>query len=66
MITPSRRAFVRFKDLADQKKEIFDEDIMSLVDDQSITALRPQEKLKFVGLTVQAGSRGPQICRSRA
>ena len=27
-------AFNRFKDLADRKKEVFDEDIMALVDDQ--------------------------------
>ena len=54
-------AFVRFKDLADQKKDIFDEDIMALVDDQSVKSLRPQEKVKFVALTVQAGNRGPQV-----
>ena len=45
--------FGRFKDLADKKKEIFDEDIMALVDDQ---ALRVNDNIKFVSLFVNAGS----------
>ncbi len=28
------KAFARFKDLADKKKEIFDEDLLALVEDQ--------------------------------
>ena len=50
-------AFVRFKDLADRKKEIFDEDIMALVDDE---VARADDRVKFVSLVVQAGSKGPQ------
>ncbi len=45
--------FGRFKDLADKKKEIFDEDIVALVDDQ---VLRINDTIKFVSLNVNAGS----------
>ena len=45
--------FGRFKDLADKKKEIFDEDIIALVDDQ---VLRGSDKVKFVSLIANAGS----------
>jgi 2-isopropylmalate synthase len=48
--------FVRFKDLADKKKEIFDEDIVALVDDE----VRDNDHVRFVALQVVAGSRGPQ------
>ena len=48
--------FVRFKDLADKKKEIFDEDIVALVDDE----VRDNDHIRFVALQVVAGSRGPQ------
>jgi 2-isopropylmalate synthase len=50
-------AFRRFKDLADRKKEIFDEDIIALVDDE---VGRAHERVKFVSLQVVAGSKGPQ------
>jgi 2-isopropylmalate synthase len=50
-------AFRRFKDLADKKKEIFDEDIVALVDD---AVGRSNEYIRFVSLQVVAGSRGPQ------
>jgi 2-isopropylmalate synthase len=50
-------AFRRFKDLADRKKEVFDEDIVALVDDE---VLRGHDRIKFVSLQVVAGSRGPQ------
>lgn len=50
-------AFSRFKDLADKKKEIYDEDIVALVDD---AALRGNDRIKFVSLQVVAGSKGPQ------
>jgi 2-isopropylmalate synthase len=50
-------AFRRFKDLADRKKEVFDEDIVALVDDE---VLRGHDRVKFVSLQVVAGSRGPQ------
>jgi 2-isopropylmalate synthase len=50
-------AFRRFKDLADRKKEVFDEDITALVDDEVI---RDHDHIRFVSLEVVAGSRGPQ------
>jgi 2-isopropylmalate synthase len=49
--------FRRFKDLADKKKEIFDEDILALVDD---AVVRSHEHIRFVSLQVIAGSKGPQ------
>ena len=51
-------AFRRFKDLADRKKEVFDEDIVALVDD---TVGSANDRVKFVALQVVAGSKGPQI-----
>lgn len=50
--------FVRFKDLADRKKDVFDEDLIALVDDSAIDAT--DKLIKFVSLTVIAGSEGPQ------
>ncbi len=50
-------AFRRFKDLADRKKVVYDEDIAALVDDE---VLRGQDRIRFVSLDVRAGSRGPQ------
>jgi 2-isopropylmalate synthase len=50
-------AFRRFKDLADRKKEVYDEDIVALVDDE---IQRVHERIKFVSLQVIAGSKGPQ------
>jgi 2-isopropylmalate synthase len=50
-------AFHRFKDLADKKKEIFDEDIIALVDDE---ISRGNDRIRFVSLQVMAGSKGPQ------
>ena len=50
-------AFQRFKDLADKKKHIFDEDIEALVDDEMATA---DDGIKVVALTVIAGTGGPQ------
>ena len=52
-----RDAFQRFKTLADKKKELFDEDIVAMVDD-SIQS--DDARLKFVSLQVRAGSKGPQ------
>ncbi len=50
-------AFSRFKDLADQKKEIFDEDIIAMVDDE---IGRASERIRFVSLGIHCGSDGPQ------
>jgi 2-isopropylmalate synthase len=50
-------AFRRFKDLADKKKDVYDEDIVALVDD---SVVRSNEHIRFVSLQVIAGSKGPQ------
>lgn len=50
-------AFKRFKDLCDKKKEVFDEDIIALVDDE---VLRNHDRIRFVSLAVVCGSKGPQ------
>src|SRR5690606_28789512 len=50
-------AFRRFKDLADKKKDVYDEDIVALVDDEVV---RSNERIRFVSLQVIAGSKGPQ------
>lgn len=50
-------AFQRFKDLADKKKHVFDEDIVALVDDEMANA---EERISVVALTVIAGTGGPQ------
>jgi len=46
-------AFKRFKDLADLKKDVFDEDIIALVDDQVI---RSNDRIKLVSLEVLCGT----------
>lgn len=50
-------SFKRFKDLADRKKEIFEEDIITLVDDE---AVRDNAAIRFVSLQIQSGTNGPQ------
>jgi 2-isopropylmalate synthase len=50
-------AFRRFKDIADRKKVVYDEDIVALVDDE---VMRDHERIRFVSLDVHAGSKGPQ------
>ncbi len=50
-------AFRRFKDLADKKKEVYDEDLVALVDDEVV---RGNARIRFVSLQVIAGSKGPQ------
>ena len=50
-------AFKRFKDLADRKKHVFDEDLEALVEDQATMA---SESIRIVSLTVIAGTKGPQ------
>ena len=49
-------AFRRFKDLADRKKVVFDEDIVALVDDE---VMRDHERIRFVSLDLHAGSKSP-------
>jgi 2-isopropylmalate synthase len=50
-------AFKKFKDLADKKKHVFDEDIAALVDDE---IARGKDRIQFVNLRVVAGTFGPQ------
>jgi len=50
-------AFQRFKDLADRKKDVFDEDLIALVDDQ---IGHGSDRIKFKSVRIQAGSEGPQ------
>ena len=50
-------AFRRFKDLADKKKDIYDEDIVALIDDEG---LRGSDRIRFESLRVVCGSVGPQ------
>ena len=47
-------AFKRFKDLADLKKEVFDEDIVALVDD---AVVRANDRIKLVSLEVLCGTK---------
>jgi 2-isopropylmalate synthase len=49
--------FRRFKDLADKKKEIFDEDIIALVDDEVV---RVNDRIRLGSLRVVCGTEGPQ------
>jgi len=50
-------AFTRFKDLADRKKIVYDEDLIALVDDEIVHA---HDRIKLLALTVIAGTNGPQ------
>ena len=50
-------AFKRFKDLADRKKVVYDEDIEALVDNEIVSA---HDRAKLLSLTVIAGTMGPQ------
>jgi 2-isopropylmalate synthase len=50
-------SFRRFKELADRKKIVYDEDIVALVDDEVV---RDHEHIRFVSLDVRAGSKAPQ------
>ncbi len=45
-------AFARFKDLADRKSDIFDEDILALVSDESVTS--EAEHYRFLALSQQS------------
>jgi 2-isopropylmalate synthase len=50
-------AFKRFKDLADAKKAVWDEDIIALVDDE---VLRGHDAIQVLEVEVYCGSHGPQ------
>ncbi len=48
-------AFARFKQLADRKKTVYDEDIAALVDDET----RDHARIRFVSLDLRSGSKAP-------
>jgi len=50
--------FVRFKALADRKKEVFDDDLMALMRDSSVEAANDRLQVKF--LRVICGTEAPQ------
>jgi len=50
-------AFKRFKDIADRKKHVYDEDIVALLDEE---IAQGHDRIKLVSLTVIAGTHGPQ------
>ncbi len=47
-------AFVRFKSLADRKKEVFDEDIVALVDDEVV---RTNDRIRLLSLEILCGTK---------
>jgi 2-isopropylmalate synthase len=50
-------AFARFKDLADRKSEIFDEDIIALVSDESVTVEQEHYRLLSLSQKSETGER---------
>jgi 2-isopropylmalate synthase len=50
-------AFARFKDLADRKAEIFDEDILALLSDESVTSEREHYRLVSLSQRSETGER---------
>ena len=50
-------AFARFKDLADRKSEIFDEDIIALVSDESVTPENEHYRLQALSQRSETGER---------
>ena len=48
-------AFKRFKELADQKKTVYDDDIIALVDDE----VRDNDRIRFIAMKVTGGSYEP-------
>lgn len=53
-----QEAFDRFKALADKKKEIFEDDLIALIEDE---VAREHESIRFISLHIQAGTTGPQV-----
>ncbi|MGR4000729.1 MAG: 2-isopropylmalate synthase [Alphaproteobacteria bacterium] len=52
--------FARFKELADKKREIYDDDLYALADD---AVLRRNDVVQFQSLAVNCGNEGPQNAR---
>ena len=53
-----RDVFVRFKELADRKKEVYDDDLIALVQDQGTNAAN--DRIQVRHLKVVCGTEGPQ------
>ncbi|MBT3361685.1 MAG: 2-isopropylmalate synthase, partial [Rhodospirillales bacterium] len=47
-------AFKRFKDLADMKKEVFDDDLVALVDDEVV---RTNDRLRMISMEIMCGTK---------
>jgi 2-isopropylmalate synthase len=56
-------AFTRFKTLADKKKDVYDDDIVALVDDE---LAKGSERIRVLSLRVIAGTEGPQEAKLTA
>ncbi len=54
-----QEAFVRFKALADAKKEIYDDDIVALLEDQQTSATH--SRMRLVSLGMVCGTEGPAV-----
>ncbi|MGJ8530298.1 2-isopropylmalate synthase [Maritalea sp.] len=54
-----QEAFVRFKDLADRKKNVYDDDLVALVDDEMGSI---EDKIKLVGMSVSSTIGGEHVC----
>ncbi len=52
-------AFARFKSLADKKKQVYDADILTLIDPENA----PDQPITFEALEIECGTSGPQIAR---
>jgi 2-isopropylmalate synthase len=51
-------AFAKFKELADKKKEIYDEDIIALIDN---SVIKSKGSIDFISLQVTCGSKGAPV-----
>jgi 2-isopropylmalate synthase len=52
-----QEAFGRFKDMADKKKDVYDEDLVALVSDE---ISGESDRIRFISLGIACGSDGPQ------
>jgi 2-isopropylmalate synthase len=53
-----RDVFVRFKELADRKKEVYDDDLIALMQDSTTSA--EHDRIRLRSLRVVCGTEGPQ------
>ncbi|HUV32914.1 MAG TPA: 2-isopropylmalate synthase [Devosiaceae bacterium] len=54
-----QEAFQRFKDLADRKKHVYDEDLVALVDDEIGSV---EDKIKLVSMSIVSSTEGTHRC----